>query len=319
MKSVILNMMMLGIIGGLVGEEASAAFFKSKPKTDQTSEDNSEGAVKRTMRKTKESVKRTAEKVRKNVSDAFDKDKRRKKTLQKARTKEESPINTMFESKAEIEYNMSYLNDTRKSFKSAANAVEKTSTQVENAFAVRSLLFETALYLKLFDKFSEQYIEGMSKLQKAKKYNGTNFGLAMNAFENALDIIRYAKTQYDVISYVQNLVTSENLKNLSKEEASNVSKKLKKLADSIGKISEDMEQLKENVSAINELTTDKNFKSWEIEMLNCIEKEINTPKKILSMLNIVSKTVQSSDPSSEDQYSEDQYRAYDEEEEDQRE
>lgn len=302
MKSVILNMMMLGIIGGLVGEEASAALFKSKSKTDQTLEDNySEGAVKRTMRKTKESVKRTAEKVRKNVSDAFDKDKRRKKTQQKARTKEESPINTMFKSKADIEYNMSYLNDTRKSFKSAANAVEKTSTQVENAFAVRSLLFETALYLKLFDKFSEQYIEGMSRLQKAKKYNGTNFNLAMNAFENALDIIRYAKTQHDVISYVQNLVTSENLKNLSKEEASNVSKKLKKLADSIGKISEDMEQLKENVSAINELTTDKNFKSWEIEMLNCIEKEINTPNKILSMLKIVSETVQSSDSSSEDQ------------------
>ena len=199
----------------------------------------------------------------------------------------------MFESKAELEYNLKYLNDVRKNFKSAASATEKASNQAENAFIIKSLLFETASYFSLLDKFSEQYIEGMDKLKKAKEYNDKTYDLAMNSFKNAHDIISYANTQHGIILYLQDLVTQENLKNVSEEDAANISKKLTKLEESLSKISDDVNQLREILKSINDQTVyeEGDFKFLETGMLSCIKKETDTVGEIPSMIKNIARTI----------------------------
>ena len=310
MKSVILNMMIMGVIGGLIGGEVSAiSFSKSKTKTQQVQESVTKAAKKtkdavtkaakktknfavNTTQKTKESLTNAKESVKTSYKNA--KEQRREKVRQKGLAEEKRPINTMFKSKSDVEYNLKYLSDVRKSLKSNASSIEKASSSSESTFAVKSLLFEISTYIRLCEKFSEQYLEGMNKLKKSKQYDDADYNCAMDTFEVAYEIIRYEATQKDLISYVQDLVAEKTLKSVSKEDASNVLKKVKKLSENLKQISEVANKLKKIISAINDQTLDKesSFGSMEEGMLTHVQNAVNVMEDIPDILKRVSKIIQ---------------------------
>lgn len=311
MKSVILNLMMMGVASSLIiGDVSAISFGKSKSRTQQVQE---EGTFRKTARKTKDvvttaasktkdTIKKGAKKAKEDIVSAKEhvktayrakKDQIRDNARQKQLAKEQSPMNTIFESKAEIEYNLKYLNDVHKSLKTVANSVEKLSDSAENVFVVKSFLFELSTYVKLCDKFSEQYMEGMNKLKKAKQYDDTNYNLAMEAFTNAYETINYAKTQQGVVNYLRDLVIEENLKNVSEKDSSSISKKLSKLQGSLETISEDTDKLRKVIKSIDDQTIDKEsaFKALESQMISRVQDAKKMIDGIPDMLGKVLKTV----------------------------
>ena len=304
MRSVILNMMIIGVASGLIGEEASAISFgsgKSKTKTQEVQEETS--SVKRVAKKTKDAVVKATKKTKESLIKANEsvktsyknsKEQRREKAHQKGLAEEGRPINTMFKSKSDVEYNLKYLNDVHKGLKNSASSIEKTLNSLESTFVVKSLLFEISIYVRLWEKFSAQYIEGMNKLKKSKQYDDADYNRAMNAFENAYEIACYETTQKSLINHVQGLITEKNLKGLSETDASNTLKKVKKLSEGLKQIPEDTAKLKETINAINEQTLDQesSFGVLENGMLNHVRNAVDIMEDIPNMLKKASKIVQ---------------------------
>lgn len=304
MKSVILNMMIMGIMGGLIGGEASAISFgsgKSKTETQQVQEKTS--SIKRAAKKTKDSIVKVTKKTKENLIKAKEsvktsyknsKEQRREKAHQKGLAEEGRPINTMFKSKSDVEYNLGYLNDVRKNLKNDASSIEKTLSSLEGTFAVKSLLFEISTYVRLWEKFSAQYIEGMNKLKKSKQYDDTDYNRAMNAFENAYEIVCYETTQKSLINHVKGLITEKNLKGLSEVDASNTLKKVKKLSESLKQIPQDAAKLEDSIVAINDQTLDQEgfFGALENRMLSHVRNAVEVMGDVPDTLKKISKIVQ---------------------------
>ena len=316
MKSVILNMMIMGIVSGLIGGEASAISFgfgKSKSKVQEVQQEET-SSVKNAAKKTKDAIVKAAKKTKdfsvnavKKTKDSLvktkesiktsyqkSKEQRREKAHQKGLAEEGKPFNTMFVSKSDIEYNLKYLNDVHKSLKSSASSIEKVSSSLESAFVAKSLLFEISIYVRLCEKFSKQYLEGMNKLKKSKAYDDADYARAMDIFENAHETVRYETTQKSLISHVQGLISEKNLRDVSKEEASNILKKVKKLSENLKQLPENTTKLKNIVKTIDDQTLDKesSFGYLEKGMLDHVQNAADVMEDIPDMLKKVSKIVQ---------------------------
>ncbi len=296
MKKVILNMMIVGITSGLISGEVSAKSLREigsnvKNKTAKLVHKSAD-SVSGLAKKTKQSLASSKESLKDSYQEI--KEQKREKSFQKKIAKEQSPFNSMFKSKANVEYQLSDLNDARKNLKSATSLLEKSLGYAENIFAIKSLLFEVSMYVGLYEKFSEQYLEGMTQLQKSKEYDDNNYKLAMDAFTNASNIIKYERHQRNIVNSVRNIVTEEKWEGVSTNDASNLSEKLEKSSKNFNQISKDVAKLEEIISSINEQVIDNesNFESLQKEMIRNLEdaeKKMNLSEIFSETKDVVSK------------------------------
>jgi len=272
MKKVFLSMMIMGISTAFIGS-ADAALFKNQRRAIKRSISSTSTSVGENLDQFGKSTKAVAKEVGHEISAGAKKtgamiSKGAKKTkayfakrmenIKQALNKGGKPFDIIFNSETKFKQEIKQIQALLKKVDAAKNATDsaKTNSVIVNIVPLKLLTAELSIYFNMCAEFLDTYLAALTNLKNAKSSEGKAYAKAVNLFENARSTIHFAADLKEIIANTEIMV--DRFEGLDIANAEDISKRLKKLSDSLQKL-ELSDGFTEPFDAINAAIINQDF------------------------------------------------------------